>query len=589
MTLKLCSFATRFKMPFNAASVTARRMNIGLAFCGGGGGLRRSLATATTLQDMTPAKLALGSHKWTQLGPSYKDIVETAVANGITTVEVGQGPGADEALSNILSQITTTAAKDGGQQNSNISLLKRVGYRTVMQQEFLPGDVQVEQLNQQQQSKAAATAGDKKTTNTTTTTVVHNMGPHGIKQALEQSCLEHNIVLMLHNPEVQATLHSDAAAASRSSSNTGDDDQGGSSNNINDSRQQRIREKLLESFLACEEQISSSNSQTKVSAYGIVSNGMSLPETHPLHLSWSRAVKPALEQAFETLKTPLNFSVVSLPMNLLETSGIPVAKEMRQDLMTSMKDMFKHQAGPEIHALRPLTAYPDQGTGMAGHSFVLADYKVPATMKKEMTWTQEMADDAPPQVYEIALKQAMAHFDATEILQAAEDGQELSTEQRETLDGCKLMQSLLHDVDNGLEQVRSFSLHEEFLSSKIIPLIHDTFESYDDDTAQVLKSFFAAYSLAVRHAIARNTRKLLKEGESANSTDMTVKTPTYPDLPSSMRLQEFAIRFLLSQKQGNKALVDKIVVGCVEPDHVLDDLEMVYQYLSEQEQAAPDR
>ena len=60
-------------------------------------------------------------------------------------------------------------------------------------------------------------------------------------------------------------------------------------------------------------------------------------------------------------------------------------------------------------------------------------------------------------------------------------------EERETLDGCKLMQSMIHDLDNDLENVRSFAAHEEELYGRIIPLIYDTFELMDDKTSDVLE------------------------------------------------------------------------------------------------------
>jgi len=50
--------------------------------------------------------------------------------------------------------------------------------------------------------------------------------------------------------------------------------------------------------------------------------------------------------------------------------------------------------------------------------------------------------------------------------------------------GVSLMHSHL-DVDQGLHHVRSFQPREDFLLTQIIPLIHDTFESYDEDTAKL--------------------------------------------------------------------------------------------------------
>ena len=114
--------------------------------------------------------------------------------------------------------------------------------------------------------------------------------------------------------------------------------------------------------------------------------------------------------------------------------------------------------------------------------------------------------------------------------------------------------------------------HESELVERVIPLIHDTFESYDDQTAHVLQSFFAAYSMAVRFAIARNTRKLLTEGESeaSSSSSFTHKIPVYPDLPPETRLQEFGLGHVLDQE-----VFDKIVIGCSEAEQLTDNLEIL--------------
>ena len=230
---------------------------------------------------------------------------------------------------------------------------------------------------------------------------------------------------------------------------------------------------------------------------------------------------------------------------------------------------------------------------------------------------------SPPEIYNVALQSAMAHFDAEAILEAQQErlaqGEkaDLTAEERETLDGCKVMQSLLHEVDVGLDKMRSFAVHERELTRRIIPLIYDTFEEYDDDTAQVLQTFFAAYSLAVRYAIAKNTRQLLLYGEKlslAASSSSSSNIPIFKDLRPDMKLQEYAIGFILKQQletlpkrqetttdsnadvaaisgdgagktaaqleaiRNSKDVIDKIVVGCTDPDQVIDDLELVYQY-----------
>ena len=65
------------------------------------------------------------------------------------------------------------------------------------------------------------------------------------------------------------------------------------------------------------------------------------------------------------------------------------------------------------------------------------------------------------------------------------------------------------------------------------------------------KAYFAAYAVAVRYAIAKKTREVLKEGEDGSGVDVT-----YPDIPEGMTLQEYALRRLLAEKA-----FDRIVIG----------------------------
>jgi hypothetical protein len=251
-------------------------------------------------------------------------------------------------------------------------------------------------------------------------------------------------------------------------------------------------------------------------------------------------------------------------------------------------EQYQHLKGLEIYAMRPLTCYPDRGTG-TGHAFRLIDYLLPTGPQQQeqqqqqqlgendeskagkeepeeadqftvdepasKQWSNEMS--GPPLLYSIALKKAMQHFDASHILEEKMK-RDLTTEERETLDGCKLMQSMLHDLDIGLEKVRSLGAHEEHLYQQIIPLIHDTFEAYDEETANVLEVFFKSYSLAVRYSIARNTRQLLKTGGDDG------KGYHYNHMPQEEKLQDFALRYLMKEDA-----ISKVIVGATKPEHVL--------------------
>ena len=85
-------------------------------------------------------------------------------------------------------------------------------------------------------------------------------------------------------------------------------------------------------------------------------------------------------------------------------------------------------------------------------------------------------------------------------------------------------------------------------------------------------SFFAAYSLAVRFAIARNTRQLLLSGGEDGSNKM----PKYTDIPPDMKLQEYALRHALEHEA-----VSKVIVGFSKPEHVLETVEFVRKALGE--------
>lgn len=477
----------------------------------------------------------------------YQEIVHTAIANGITTLEVGQ-EGGDVTMSEVLS--TIASQEQDKSKLPTVELLQRVGYRTLPKnnKQGLPGDVHLEDLPQG--------AGS----------VQHNLSKDALRSALYESYLLHapspdwktSRILMLHNPEVQAVVLEQTQDKKPSITQ----------------RQQHVRKVLREAFLYLQESILENKNEKphNMKGYGVVSNGLGLPDNHPLYLSWTDAVLPALEDVHTELGH-VDFKMIQLPANLLETNGLQVAQQIKSD-RAAMTDVLP--ADLQILAMRPLTCYPDLGTGN-GKPFILADYQLPATMDKTLQWSHTMQQ--PPQVYQVAIKTAMAHFDCSEILEAKQKGQELSTDQRETLDGCKLLQSLLHDVDQSLENVRSFAQHEEDLFQKIIPLIHDTFEAYDDDTAQILQSFFGAYSLAVRYAIAKNTRQVLVKGEKEGSAS----TPKYPDLSPDVRLQEYAIEFLL-----RTGTIDKLMVGFSEADQILEDMDIVYQFNTKQQQGAVD-
>ncbi|KAL7532648.1 hypothetical protein ACHAXR_004758, partial [Thalassiosira sp. AJA248-18] len=284
----------------------------------------------------------------------------------------------------------------------------------------------------------------------------------------------------------------------------------------------------------------------------------------------------------------------------------------------------------EVYVTRPLTAYPYGGTGWgpnsspglaensgtpplflkgqhgngsdgknidATHPIRILDYNIeapgPVGQEPARLWTnQHYIQHGPrPSAYQPILNAALSHFDADAILEASRE-RELTVEERETLDGCKLLRDMIHDLDAGLDTMKSFAAYEEHLMNVAVPLIYGSFEELDEESTGVLQLFFRVHGMAVRMVVARWTRDLLLAGwERVDSTehneqdDVTRKKDKAVEkniakiwesfgfgdfnggynVPEDVTLQEFALKHLL-EDDGVRGLV----LGCTQPEHVLE-------------------
>jgi hypothetical protein len=457
-------------------------------------------------------------------------------------------------------ELLLASSSSSNHKNKTLTITTRIGYRSLVEEseldtktvngnatttpttdhnvllQRLPGDVVVTEDQQAVSGKSNTNA------------VVHNVSSDYVIKAIESSPLLEleefkntvKLVYLIHNPEVQVLeFLKDHPSASQ------------------EDQQAYIQEQWKPALETLQDYASSRNHWI---SFGVVSNGLGIPKenNHPMYLDANLVIDAA--------KKYDHFSTVQLPVNLLETHGWSMARKI-------------HAAVPSVDvvAMRPLTCYPDLGTG-TGYPFRLVDYSLPRLVpeaairndvdvvnvddldksKMTMQYTNEMTTGIPA-LYQIALQAAMSHFDAEELLEIKQE-RDLTMEERETLDGCKLVQSMLHDLDSNLEKVRSFAAHEDELYGRIIPLLYDTFEAMDDRTSDVLQAYFAAYAVAVRYAIAKKTRKVLKKGDegssSSSSSSSTSSGVTYPDIPQSMTLQEYSLRHMLADKS-----LSRIVIG----------------------------
>jgi hypothetical protein len=359
-----------------------------------------------------------------------------------------------------------------------------------------------------------------------------------------------------------------------------------------------------------------------IDGYGVMSNGLSLLNAHPLHLSHNAILNAAKRVYTEDVfgHVDPNFHAIQLPANALETNGIHVAKQIqaiKQEEVCRNKDRPTYISNLLVHALRPLTCYSDGGIGTSDrasasplHPFTLVDYKVEVKKNKQAVtqWTNHMQQ--PPLSYNAAYQRTIQLFDAQEILEAQAERRRkkketkpksnaeivlravdkdrddyLTDEERETLHGCQLLQNMIRRLDSVLENARSVKTHEVLLGTEVIPTLRDKFESYDENTSYALQAYFTSYGKTMEYYVAKNTRQLLLHGEPNRKTNATtvnaeITPPTYDainDLPDDKRLQEFGIELLFKQSIRKNNIEESVSSSALEekPDVAVFDIIMV--------------
>lgn len=385
-----------------------------------------------------------------------------------------------------------------------------------------------------------------------------------------------------------------------------------------------------------------------IDGYGVDSNGLSLPKDHNMYYGWRDVLECAANAYLQVYGADKggrsSLKVIRMPGNLLETRGLEVAQEIHDFFGGSEEGLSDDPSLPdaeqrrqlrqmrrylpesiEVNVTRPLTAFPYGGTGWepnsspgltensgapplflekrgadgkkidSTHPIRILDYRVdsgPMGAVPHQEWTNYHYNHhgLRPSLYQGILNAALSHFDADSILEASKE-RELTVEERETLDGCKLLRDMIHDLDASLDTMKSFAAYEEYLVNVAVPLLYGSFEELDEDSAGVLQAFFSVHGAAVRMVVARWTRELLLGGwkridsedgkSSAHEWDndreeaianlwQTLGLGKFPGgykIPEDVTLQEYSLKHLMNEES-----IRGIVVGCSRPDHVLEAL-----------------
>jgi hypothetical protein len=443
---------------------------------------RRFHSTATVSNRMSLSRYGLGGQNWKKFNPqTYQQLIFDALSRGVSYLEIAGPDGGEIAM---VGAVQCALERHPDFAKVPVTVTTRLGYRTLQEttgtttgngpSSASSGEINGAAISGRRLGDVQLLEDDQAKTSTyvTPSNVVHNISSEYILDTIKTSPLLElqqemenlKLVFLLHNPEVQVVeLLQDHPHA-----------------NVTE-RQEFIQQRWTPTMEALEDYVHTSPNSNAFS-FGIVSNGLGIPSkmSHPMQLDASLVV--------EASKRYHHFSTVELPANMMETYGWEVAREIKSEA-----------PNVTVAAFRPLTGYPCLGTS-SGFPFRLVDYALPTLEDNSVvTFDDEAGSIKPgkgyrytndmsgiPSVYQVALQAAMSHFDAEELLEIKQQ-RDLTVQERETLDGCKLMQSMIHDLDNGLANVSSFAAHEDELYGKIIPLIYDTFEVMDDKTSDVLQ------------------------------------------------------------------------------------------------------
>lgn len=132
---------------------------------------------------------------------------------------------------------------------------------------------------------------------------------------------------------------------------------------------------------------------------------------------------------------------------------------------------------------------------------------------------------------------------------------ELSPEEHDIREGCRIIQELIRDMNQQLPSFTSAESYTQELERRIIPLIASTFESLDDEAADRLQAFFQRYGEMVRFNAAERVTEVCRASGHVS--------------PAGQPLHEYALRWLLARVPKQ---LTTVLVGMPQEAYVKDVL-----------------
>lgn len=292
----------------------------------------------------------------------------------------------------------------------------------------------------------------------------------------------------------------------------------------------------------------------RIHSYGISTNTIGLPESHPHHVSPEVFMNLSNDvlKSHEAIpgNTLSGFQVIQTPFNVCETNSLKlINRALGQSVIDSMSgtrsnDLF-------VMALRPLTVVDDRSVwnleGLVDHeTFVNGAWSSIGELK-------DLND-----VYE----ETLAYFTAPEPANPETPTQD----EKDTAEACALLKSLLGDLKNEFPKFVTVDMYESNLQNSIIPMIHKTFDGMDDQSVEVIQRFFDKYGKAVRSMAPYHMQSYVEStidpfGTSPHPDDGDDETDVQSthSIPPGMKIEQYSLQWLLNEKCPiNTILLDEI-------------------------------
>lgn len=215
---------------------------------------------------------------------------------------------------------------------------------------------------------------------------------------------------------------------------------------------EHIYKRIYNVFVALEQEVQKGN----IGSYGISSNSFSKPESADDFLPYKDLITLAQNASIEAGSKQHSFTIIQLPINLLEQEGLKCAKWAKEN-------------GLRVLVNRPLNAFRDS------LMFRLADYEEPSDYFYNLNEILDVCD--------------------TEIL--------------------KPLFNLIEQMDENKHKFGWIGDYDMFVNSQIIPHIKKSIESVDKEVLETLLTyidkFLHSYREMVAYECAKSTKVQLKD------------------------------------------------------------------------------